>query len=78
LKDKKADKSKVCDKRVKVSTDKMMFVSRLIYTANYGSEAYNNATDKNGKPNRMLSLLLRKYGNEKFPSVIGRYYMAVY
>lgn len=78
LEDKKADKSKVCDKRVKVSTDKMMFVSRLIYTANYGSEAYNNATDKNGKPNRMLSLLLRKYGNEKFPSVIGRYYMAVY
>lgn len=78
LEDKKADRSKVSDKRIKVSIDKNMFISRLIYIVSYGSEVYNNATDKNGKPNRMLSLLLRKYGNEKFPSVIGRYYMAVY
>lgn len=75
LEDKKADKSKVLDKRAKVSTDKWMFISRLIYTVGYDGTRYNEEYDEDGNKNRMLSNLLRRYSKEKFPTVIGHYYM---
>lgn len=61
--------------RMKVSKDKMMFISRLIYTVGYDGKRYNEEYDADGKPNRMLSNLLRRYRNEKFPSVIANNYM---
>lgn len=61
--------------RMKVSKDKMMFISRLIYTVGYDGKRYNEEYDADGNPNRMLSNLLRRYRNEKFPSVIANNYM---
>ena len=61
--------------RMKVSKDKMMFISRLIYTVSYDGKRYNEEYDADGNPNRMLSNLLRRYRNEKFPSVIANNYM---
>ena len=58
----------------KVSKDKMMFVSRLIYTVGYHGKEYNNEYDDNGNKNRMLSNLLRKYAKEKFPTIVPKYY----
>lgn len=75
LEDKKASKSKVLDKRAKVSTDKWMFISRLIYTVGYDGKRYNEEYDEDGNKNRMLSNLLRRYSKEEFPTVIGHYYM---
>ena len=62
---------------MKVSKDKMMFISRLIYTVGYDGKRYNEEYDAEGNPNRMLSNLLRRYRNEQFPSVIANYYMVV-
>ena len=75
LEDKKANKNKVLDKRAKVSTDKWMFISRLIYTVGYHGKEYNEEYDENGNKKRMLSNLLRRYSQEEFPTVIGHYYM---
>ena len=61
--------------RMKVSKDKMMFISRLIYTVGYDGKRYNEEYDADGNPNRMLSNLLRRYRNQKFPSVIANNYM---
>ena len=58
----------------KVSKDKMMFVSRLIYTVGYHGKEYNEEYDENGNKNRMLSNLLRKYAKQKFPTIIHKYY----
>ena len=58
----------------KVSKDKMMFVSRLIYTVGYHGKEYNEEYDDKGNKNRMLSNLLRKYANEKFPTIVPKYY----
>lgn len=77
LEDKKASRSKVRNKKAKVFTDKLMFISRLIYIVGYDGERYNEEYDEDGKPNRMLSNLLRKYNKEKFPSVISNCYMVV-
>ena len=64
-------------KKVKVSKDKMMLVSRLIYTVGYDGKRYNEEYDSEGNKNRMLSNLLRRYKNEKFPSVIANNYNVV-
>lgn len=64
-------------KKVKVSKDKMMLISRLIYTVGYDGRRYNEEYDSEGNKNRMLSNLLRRYKNEKFPSVIANNYMVV-
>ena len=65
------------NKKIKVSKDKWMFVSRLIYTVGYDGKRYNEEYDSEGNKNRMLSNLLRRYKNEKFPSVIANNYMVV-
>ena len=57
-----------------VSKDKMLFISRLIYTVEYDSKRYNEEYDNEGNKNRMLSNLLRRYMKEEFPLVFGRYY----
>ena len=61
--------------KMKVSKDKMMFISRLIYTIGYDGKRYNEDYDAEGNPNRMLSNLLRRYRNEQFPSIIANNYM---
>ena len=48
-------------KKVKVSKDKMILISRLIYTVGYDSKRYNEEYDSEGNKNRMLSNLLRRY-----------------
>ena len=58
-----------------VSKDKMLFISRLIYTVEYDSKRYNEEYDNEGNKNRMLSNLLRRYMKEEFPTVTGRHYM---
>ena len=63
------------NKKVKVSKDKWMFVSRLIYTVGYDGKRYNEEYDSEGNKNRMLSNLLRRYRNEQFPSCIAKNYM---
>lgn len=60
--------------KTKVSKDKLLFVSRLIYTVGFHSREYNEEYDKDGNKNRMLSNLLRKYSKEKFPMMVHRYY----
>jgi hypothetical protein len=75
LKDRKADKKKLSHINVKVSTDKMMFISRLIYTVGYDGKRYNEEYDSDGNKNRMLSNLLRKYKNEDFPDFANHYYL---
>ena len=58
-----------------VSTDKMMFISRLIYTVGYHGEEYNLERDPvTNKKNRMLSDLLRKYAHEEFPLIVQQDY----
>lgn len=61
--------------KMKVSKDKMMLISRLIYTVGYDGKRYNEEYDAEGNKNRMLSNLLRRYSKEEFPTVIGHYYM---
>lgn len=65
------------NKKIKISKDKIMFISRLIYTVGYDGKRYNEEYDSEGNKNRMLSNLLRKYKNEKFPSVIANNYMVI-
>lgn len=61
--------------KMKVSKDKMMLISRLIYTVGYDGKRYNEEYDAEGNKNRMLSNLLRRYSKEEFPIAIGHYYM---
>lgn len=73
LKDRKATVPK--NSIYNVSKDKMLFISRLIYTVEYDTKRYNESHDSDGNPNRMLSNLLRRYQKEDFPLVTGRHYM---
>lgn len=78
LEGKKADKKRVRDRSARISIEKNLFVSRLLYTAGYVSEVYNEEfQNKNNKPNRLLSLFIRKYSKEKFPPVIANNYNVV-
>ena len=58
-----------------VSKDKMLFISRLIYTVGYDGKRYNESHDNEGNPNRMLSNLLRRYIKEDFPMLTAGHYM---
>lgn len=73
LKDKKATVPK--NSIYNVSKDKMLFISRLIYTVGYDTKRYNEEYDSEGNKNRMLSNLLRRYMKEDFPTITGRYYI---
>lgn len=60
----------------RVSRDKYMFISRLIYTVGYHGKEYNLVKDlATNNNNRKLSNLLRKYEKEKFPIIATRYYI---
>lgn len=74
LKNKKANRNIIYKKNIGISTDKLMLISRLIYTVGYDTKRYDEEYDSNGNKNRMLSNLLRKYRNETFPFTFGRYY----
>ncbi len=74
LEDKKATVNSKAE--MKVSKDKMIFISRLIYTVGYDGKRYNEEYDTDGNKNRMLSNLLRRYSKEEFPTSIGHYYMS--
>lgn len=67
---------RVRDRSARISIEKNLFVSRLLYTAGYVSEAYNKEF-QNKKPNRLLSQLIRKYSKEKFPPVVANNYNVV-
>ena len=58
-----------------VSKDRMLFISRLIYTVGYDGKRYNESHDNEGNPNRMLSNLLRRYMKEDFPMLTAGHYM---
>lgn len=78
LEGKKASRKRIHDRSVWISIEKNLFVSRLLYTVGYVSELYNREfLDKEGKPNRLLSLLIRKYSKEKFPPVVANNYNVV-
>lgn len=71
LKDKVADKSN----DPKVSKDRWIFVSRLIYTVKYENiEGYNDEYDKNYNKNHKLQNLLRRYNKDNFPRFVHNYY----
>lgn len=61
LEDKTADKTAFAEQLTKVSTDKMMLISRIIYTIGYGGKRYNDEYDDKGNQNRILSNTLRSY-----------------
>ena len=73
LKDRKATKPK--NSIYNVSKDKLLFISRLIYVVGYDTERYYEEYDSDCNKNRMLSNLLRRYKNEKFPLLMGGHYM---
>lgn len=61
--------------KYKISKDKWLFVSRLIYTVEYeSSEGYNDDYDECGNSNRKLFNLLRRYNKDSFPRYTHRYY----
>ena len=55
------DKTAFAEQLTKVSTDKMMLISRIIYTVGYGGKRYNDEYDDKGNKSRILSNTLRSY-----------------
>ena len=74
LEDKVADRDFVKRSRVKISTDKLLLISRLSYIVGIQEEDYYEQYQENGNPNRKLSNLLSRYRNEPLPPMIGTIY----
>lgn len=74
LEDKVADRDFVKRSREKISTDKLLLISRLTHIVGLQGEDYYEQYMENGNPNRKLSNLLSRYRNEPLPSMIGRLY----
>jgi hypothetical protein len=74
LKDKVADRDFVKRSREKISTDKLLLISRLAHIVGLQGEDYYEQYMENGNPNRKLSNLLSRYRNEPLPSMIGTIY----
>ena len=74
LKDKTADKTVFAEQVTKVSTDKMMLISRIIYTMGYGGKRYNDEYDDKGNKNRILSNTLRSYDGKSSINTSSKYY----
>lgn len=74
LKDKVADRDFLKRSREKISTDKLLLISRLSYIVGIQEEDYYEQYMANGNPNRKLSNLLSRYRNEPLPSIIGTIY----
>lgn len=74
LEDKTADKTAFTEQITKVSTDKMILISRVVYTMGYGREEYNKEYDDRGNKNRILSNTLRSYDGKDPINTRSRYY----
>lgn len=74
LEDKTADKTAFAEQLTKVSTDKMMLISRIIYTIGYGGKRYNDEYDDKGNKNRILSNTLRSYDGKAPINTRSKYY----
>lgn len=74
LEDKTADKTAFAEQLTKVSTDKMMLISRIIYTIGYGGKRYNDEYDDKGNKNRILSNTLRSYDGKDPINTRSKYY----
>lgn len=74
LEDKTADKTAFAEQLTKVSIDKMMLISRIIYTIGYGGKRYNDEYDDKGNKNRILSNTLRSYDGKTPISTRSKYY----
>ena len=74
LKDKVADRDFVKRSREKISTDKLLLISRLAHIVGLQGEDYYEQYMENDNPNRKLSNLLSRYRNEPLPSMIGTIY----
>jgi hypothetical protein len=61
------DKKAMSDKgEYKISKDKNLLISRLLYTVGYVNNSYNEEFDEYGKRQRKLSQLIRRYKENQF------------
>ena len=74
LEDKIADRDFVKRSREKISTDKLLLISRLTHIVGIQGEDYYEQYTENGNQNRKLSNLLSRYRNEPLPPMIGTIY----
>ncbi len=74
LEDKIADREFVKRSREKISTDKLLLISRLTHIVGIQGEDYFAQYTENGDQNRKLSNLLSRYRNEPLPHMIGTIY----
>ena len=74
LEEKVHDRDFVRRSREKISTDKLLLISRLTHIVGLQGEDYYEQYMDNGNPNRKLSNLLSRYRNEPLPSMIGTIY----
>lgn len=73
LRDKIANREVLKKSRLKISTDKLLLISKLTYIVGIQGYDYYEPTI-NDKDNRKLSNLLNRYKNETLPSLIGTIY----
>lgn len=74
LKNKQIDREFVKKSKEKISTDKLLLISRLTHIVGIqGVDYYERYTD-NGNENRKLSNLLSRYKKEPLPPMTGRIY----
>lgn len=74
FKDKEADRNFVKRSREKISTDKLLLISRLTHIVGLQGEDYYEQYMENGNQNRKLSNILSRYRNEPLPPMIGTIY----
>ena len=74
LEDKVADRDFVKRSREKISTDKLLLISRLTHIVGLQGEDYYEQYMENGNQNRKLSNILSRYRNEPLPPMIGTIY----
>ena len=74
LEGKKANREFIKKSAVKISTDKLLLISRLAHIVGIQDKEYYERYTENGDDNRKLSNLLNRYKNEPLPPMIGRIY----
>ena len=74
LEDKVADRNFVKRSREKISTDKLLLISRLTHIVGLQGEDYYEQYMENGNQNRKLSNILSRYRHDPLPPMIGTIY----
>lgn len=74
LENKEADREFVKKSTEKISTDKLLLISRLTYIVGLQDQEYYEQFTNDSKENRKLSNLLSRYRDEPLPPMIGRLY----